>query len=302
MDFDLRQLEVFCAVVEQGSFTRAAGEVHLAQASVSERIATLERAVGAKLLDRLGRTVTPTVVGQRLYERAVELLRHKQAIRHELEDLLGLEQGTLVIGASTIPGDTILPAEIARFRGEHPHVLVRVRGGDSASVVELVAAGEVELGFVGVRSEHDHLTCVPLWDDELVLAVPARHRWAGRESIGPSQLAGEPFVTREPGSGTRRTMERALREARVEGDLPLTVVAELGSTAAIKQAVLQGLGISVLSRRALRVELDAGLIHCLRIDGIDARRHIYLVHDERRARSPLGQRFQAFIQGNAPAS
>lgn len=300
MDFDLRQLEIFCKVVELGSFTRAAGEVHLAQASVSERIGNLERAVGARLLDRLGRTVEPTAVGRRLYERAVALLQHKQAICLELEELLGVQQGTLAIGASTIPAETILPGVIARFRQLHPDVLIRLRGGGSSAVADRVVRGDVEIGFVGTRTDHESLRFRPIWDDELVLAVPAGHRWAGRASIRLADLEGEPFVQREPGSGTRLTLERAIREAQVEGDLPLTVVAELGSTAAIKQAVLQGLGVSVVSRRALQVETDAGLIHAVGIDGIVAERRFYLVHDERRSRSPLCLRFEAFVAGDSP--
>ena len=291
MDFDLRQLEIFCKVVEHRSFTRAAADVRLAQASVSERVANLEKAVGARLLDRMGRTVEPTAVGQRLYERAVALLEQKQAICFELEELLDVEQGTLVIGASTIPGEFILPAEIVRFRRDHPHILIQVLGGDTTTVADMVAAGEVELGIVGSRVEHASLEFRSLWEDDLVLAVPAGHRWAARQSIVLSQLEGEPFVIREPGSGTRISMERAMRAACVEGDLPLNVVAELGSTSAIKQAVLQGLGISVLSRRALKVEIDAGLLSTLSIDGVAARRHFYLVHDPRRARSPLCSRF-----------
>jgi len=297
MDFDLRQLEVFCRVVERGSFTRAAEDVHLAQASVSERIANLERAVGTRLLDRLGRRVEPTVVGRRLYERAVELLERKQALCFELEELLGVERGELVIGASTIPGETILPAELARFRELHPDVLVRVRGGDTARVAELVSRGEVEVGFVGSRVDGDDLEYQPIWEDEIVLAVPGGHRWAGREAVRLDELRAEPFVMREPGSGTRRTIERAIREAGGDAGSGLDLVAELGSTAAIKQAVLEGLGISLLSRRALHVELEAGRIHVLRLEDLPLHRHVYLVHDPRRARSPLCDRFVAFLTG-----
>ncbi|MFH2007034.1 MAG: selenium metabolism-associated LysR family transcriptional regulator [bacterium] len=299
MDFDLRQLEIYCRVVEHGSFTRAAKEVHLAQASVSERVANLERSVGAQLLDRMGRRVEPTVIGRRLYERAVELLEKKQAICFELQELLGVAQGPLVIGASTIPGDVILPGEIARFREDHPDALIRVRGGDSAQVAALVESGEVELGFVGSRRPHDSLRFQELWADELVLAVPAGHRWAGRRRIRLSQVAKEPFVLREPGSGTRQTTEQAIRDTCDGAELPLHVVAELGSTAAIKQAVLQGLGISVLSHRALRVEIDAGLIHTLRIERFASKRYFYLVHDSRRARSPLCRCFEEFVLGSA---
>jgi DNA-binding transcriptional LysR family regulator len=293
VDFDLRQLEIFCKVVELQSFTKAAAAVHLAQASVSERIANLERSVGVQLLDRLGRQVVPTKIGQRLYERAVELLDARRDLCIELEELLGVERGSLLIGASTIPGEYILPTELARFRQRRPGVLVRVLGGDSASIATLIAAGEVELGFVGSRTKQEGLRFQPLWDDELVVAVPAKHRWRRRKTIALADLVSEPFVLREPGSGTRRTMEEAMREAGVETQL--AVVAELGSTAAVKQAVVQGLGISVLSRRALDLELAAGAVSTLRIKGLSLRRHFYLAWDRRRARSPLCREFADFV-------
>jgi DNA-binding transcriptional LysR family regulator len=302
VDFDLRQLEIFCRVVEQGSFTRAAAEVHLAQASVSERIANLERAVGARLLDRLGRKAVPTAVGRRLYERALALLATKREICLELEELLGVEQGILVVGASTIPGEYIMPERIARFRERHPGVLVRVLAGDTAGVVELVAAGEVEAGFVGSMVDSGSVRFEPIWGDELVLAVPARHRLARRKTARLEQLLGEPFVAREPGSGTRRTLERALAESRSAEPIELQVVAELGSTAAVKQAVIQGLGVSILSRRALEIEVRAGAIRALGIPELSLGRHVYLVIDERRTRSPLCARFVDFLRRDRSGS
>jgi DNA-binding transcriptional LysR family regulator len=296
VDFDLRQLEIFCKVVEIGSFTGAAAEVHLAQASVSERIANLERAVGARLLDRLGRRAVPTAVGQRLYERSVELLASKREICLELEELLGVERGTLLVGASTIPGEYILPGRVARFRERFPGVLVRVLAGDSAEVAEMVERGEVEAGFVGSTAARENLRFEAIWDDQLVLAVPAGHPLARREKVGLDRLGEEPFVIREPGSGTRQTVERALGDSAAGRELALDVVAELGSTAAVKQAVIRGLGLSILSRRALEIEIRAGLIRALRIPELSLERHVYLVLDERRTRSPLCARFVEFLR------
>jgi len=296
VDFDLRQLEIFCKVVELGSFTQAAEAVHLAQASVSERIANLERVVGAPLLDRLGRETVTTAVGQRLYERAVELLAAKRSISLEIEGLLGVERGTLLVGASTIPGEYILPERIARFRESSPGVLVRVLAGDSTEVIGMVERGDVELGFVGSASDRESLGFEPIWDDRLVLAVPAGHRLAGRKSIRVDQLRDEQFVMREPGSGTRQTIERALGESG-SGEAPeLAVVAELGSTAAVKQAVVQGLGVSILSRRALDLEIASGAVRALRVQRLPLDRHVYLAVDERRTRSPICERFVEFLR------
>jgi len=298
-DFNLRQLEVFCKVVELASFTRAAGAVHLAQATVSERIATLERDVGARLLDRLGRRVEPTPVGRRLYARAREILLLQRDIQTDLEALLGVEAGALTVGASTIPAEYLLPRALARFRGELPAVRVRVLVADTDGVLAQVAAGELELGVVGAEPEGEHLRSSPLWDDELVLAVPSDHRLAGQDVVGLEALASEPFVLREPGSGTRRALERALAAAGHDGTEALDVVAELGSTAAVKQGILHGLGVSVLSARAVELELAAGAIATLGIEGLELGRRFHLVSDPRRTASPLGERFAAFLLGAA---
>ena len=300
MDFDLRQLEIFCKVVERESFTRAAADVHLTQASVSERVANLERSIGVRLLDRLGRRVAPTAIGRVLYERAMDLLKTRRDICLELQELLGVERGTLVIGASTIPGECILPGEIARFRERHGSVLVRVLAGDTTEVVQMVADGSVELGFVGSAIGGEALHFEPVWDDELVLAVPAGHRLAGRDSVALRDLGGEPFVLREPGSGTRRTMERAFADAAADAATALTVVAELGSTAAVKRAVVNGLGLAFVSRRALELEVEAGLVHGLSVPDLELGRHVFLVRDPRRSTSPLCERFMAHVLGGTP--
>ena len=289
MDFDFRQLEIFCHVVEQRSFTRAARAVHLSQASVSERIASLERTVGVRLLDRLGREVVPTAVGRRLFAGATALLDGRRELQRDLEGLTGIERGALELGASTIPGEYLLPATIARFRQRYPDVVFRVAIAATDGIIDRVARGELEIGVVGSRREVRHLAFTPLWHDELVLVVPADHPLAGRGELAPAELAGVPLIQRQRGSGTRRTWEE-----RVTGELGEAApraVAELGSTAAVKAGVLAGMGGAVLSVRAVATELAAGLVATLRIAGVDLRRRFHLVADERRARSPLCERF-----------
>jgi DNA-binding transcriptional LysR family regulator len=148
VDFDLRQLEIFQKVVELGSFSKAGETVHLAQASVSERIANLENAVGAKLLDRLGRQVVPTKLGELLYKHALSILDMKRTICLELEDFLGVRKGTINLGCSTIPGEYILPNVIGRFGEQYPHVSVSLSIGDSREIETRVLEGNFELGVI----------------------------------------------------------------------------------------------------------------------------------------------------------
>ncbi len=296
MDLDLRQLEIFCAVIEQGSFTRAAGVVHLSQAAVSERIAGLEKAVGARLLDRLGRRVTPTTVGRLLQRRAMELLDAREGLRFELSELLGARRGTLTLAASTVPADYILPGVLASFREESPEVLVRLISGGSARVERLVFEGKAEAGIIGTPARRSALRSSPLWKDELVLAIPAGHRWGRRKRISLEEMCQEPFITRAEDSGTRAVVEDYLRDHGFD-PARLKVAAELGSTGAVKEGVLSGLGISVLSWVALQTELGAGLCHGLALKPGPVLRHFHLLWDPRRARSPLCERFIQALDG-----
>ena len=180
IDFDLRQLEIFLKVVDLQSFSKAAQAVSLAQASVSERIATLENMVGTKLLDRMGRRISPTKAGELLYKHAVLLLDMKRTTSMELQEFLGAKQGDIHIGASTIPGEYILPKLLRDFREKYPLIAVNQTIADSTRIETRVLDGDFELGIVGSRSAHKSLTHHELWKDELVLAVARRHRWAKR--------------------------------------------------------------------------------------------------------------------------
>lgn len=297
MDFDFRHLEVFCKVVELGGFSRAAEVVHLAQASVSERIATLEDRVGVRLLDRLGRRVTPTKAGELLYSRALTLLAMKRDVSLELEQFLGVKHGSVLIGASTIPGEFILPGVIAKFRKEYPGVVVSLAMASTAKTAAGVAEGAFELGVVGSREQDDRLEYTSCWEDELVVAVPSGHRWSRRKSISVAELTEEPFVSRDAGSGTRSILEEHLRRVEPAGLEALNVVAIVGTSTAVKESVRQGVGVSVLSSLALAADLAAGTVKALRLKEFDIGRQFYLVRDRRRTLSPVCRAFLDFLEG-----
>jgi DNA-binding transcriptional LysR family regulator len=213
VDFDLRQLEIFQKVVELRSYSNAAKAVHLAQASVSERMASLERMIGTKLLDRVGREIAPTKAGELLYKKAVKQLELKRQTCLELEAFLGIREGDIEIGGSTIPAEYILPGIIRRFREDYPDIIVRLRIGDSDEISRMVSKGMLELGIVGSRVKARGLIHREIWKDELVLVVPPSHPWARRPSISPRELSQEPFIQREGGSGTRQMLEQRLLRA-----------------------------------------------------------------------------------------
>ena len=295
VDFDLRQLEVFVKVLELGSFSKAGEAVHLAQASVSERIATLENMVGAKLLDRMGRTVAPTKAGELLYQHALRLLEMKKEACLEMQDFLGVNQGEIRIGGSTIPGEYILPKVVGWFLKEYPRITVTLTVADSEEIENQVLEGEFELGVIGRKSSNKHLASHELWEDELVLALPATHRWAGKKEVLIQEVVQEPFISRELGSGTLKSMEPYLQGAGLKGIDSLKVVARLGTSTAVKEGVKAGLGISILSAIALDTELKAGVLKALRVKGIPMFRHFYLIRDKRRTASPIGRSLMEFL-------
>ena len=294
IDFDLRQLEIFCRVLELKSFSKGAEAVSLAQASVSERIANLEHTVGTRLLDRLGRQISPTSAGQLLYRHAIRLLAMKKTACLELEGFLGIKKGEINLGASTIPGEYILPKAIGCFKKKHPFISVTITIADTGKIEQQVLEGNFEMGIVGSKSLIKNLLYDQLWEDELVLAVPVGHRWAQQDEIGLDDIRDEPFILRENGSGTLRILKNYFRSASQNME-SLNVVACFGSSTSVKEGVKAGIGISILSKRAMETELKAGILKGLKLKNLSLYRNFYLILDKRRTLSPSGQAMKNFL-------
>lgn len=293
MEFDLRQLEAFVSVVDNGGFGAASRVLHLSQAAVSERIANLENAIEIRLLDRHSREVRPTAIGRRFYTLARELLEHRESIYLELAELTGVVRGTLNIGTSTIPGEYILPRLLPGFLNDHPLVNLNVHVSDSSVVMEQVRKGDVDFGLVGARPADKQLKCEELWSDRMLLVMPAGHRFAGHSRVRPEEIAEETFIMREQGSGSRKLMEEVLAGHDIEL-LPVTIT--LGSTTAVKEAVIAGLGITLLSERAVRNEIDDGILAAAAIEGLRFERNFLMITDRKRTQSPLCKRFTEYLR------
>lgn len=299
IDFSFRELEIFCKVVELESFSRAAEAVFLVQASVSERIASLENKIGTRLLDRLGRKVIPTAAGELLHKHATLLLEMKETAQLEIDSFLGLEQGEISIGGSTIPGEYILPDLIGRFKQKHPHLSVKLTIADSSEIENRVLSGKLEIGIIGSKSPHVNLICQKLWGDELVLAVPIQHPWSRRKTVSWQELRKEPFIMRGRGSGTLEILEAYLRDSGEGGTDRFQVSACFGSSTAVKEGVKAGLGLSILSVKAIDTELKAGILNALKINGLSMSRNFFLIRNKLRIASPSSKAMIDFLLGTA---
>lgn len=295
---DLRQLEIFVKVAELGSFSRAAETLFLTQPTVSEHIRTLEDEVGVRLLDRLGRGAAVTKGGALLLGYAQRLLALSRETRQAMENFQGRMSGDLLVGASTIPGEYILPALIGRFKEKFPDIAITLLIGGSQAVIDWVADGRAEVAVVGAGAGHRRVEFRELLPDDITLVVSASHPWHGRKQVSLEELRAEPLLLRERGSGTRAATESAL--ARAGHDVStFRVVGEMGSTQAIKQAVKAGVGVSLVSRRAVEEECRAGTVWCPHVKDLRIVRAFYLATHRERSRSPLAEAFRAFVEAEA---
>jgi DNA-binding transcriptional LysR family regulator len=296
---DTRQLAAFCAVVERKSFSQAADRLGVTQPAVSLQIRSLEQRLGRQLLDRSGRRVEPTEAGRRLYASAQRLLALEEQLLEEIEaDDEGAITGTLELGASTGPGGTVVPLLLCEFQELHPDVRVRLTVSDTQTVVDRVAERALELGIVGAGRRHRGVSFEPFFRDEVVLAVPAKHKFAGK-MISPDDLQGEQLIVMQEGAGVRQVIEDELRrEGRRLRDLDVSL--ELGLQESVRSAVLGGHGIAFISRLAIESDLEAGTLATARVRGLDPVREIFLARATGRSETRAARAFVTFAQERLP--
>lgn len=293
----LLYLDTFVKTAELSSFTGAGKALGMTQAAVSQRIHALEAQLDIEVFDRKGGRIQLTEPGRRLFEYAQRILAlHREAF----EAVTGQRtpvSGELVLTASSIPGEHLLPGILSAFREIYPRIRVRVSVLDSMAALALVQRGKAHLGLVGKRVERAELEFQPIGSDELMLIVPEQHRWKRRREITFEQLADEPLVVREAGSGSRYALEQAL-QAHGQNLDDLRVALELGSNEAIKEALFAGLGVAVLSDLAVQKELATKKLHGLRIKELNLKRTFYLVRDARRPLPGPADLFVHFLRSS----
>jgi DNA-binding transcriptional LysR family regulator len=293
-DLQLPYLETFSKAAELTSFTAAGKALRLTQAAVSQRVQALEKTLGTPLFGRQGGRVLLTEAGRKLYGYAQRILDlHRQA-RGEIAGREAPASGELSLAASSIPGEHLLPALLSLFGRKYPHVRVRATVADSMEVMARVERGEVSFGLVGTKTDNPHLDFRHLARDRMVLVVPPGHPLSRRKKVSVKQLSGHPLVLRESGSGQRRCLEKSVEQA----GLTLTdfrVALELGSNEAIKEAVVRGLGVALLSTWAVQKDLRAVQLHALEVADLRCERDLYVVQDRRRVLPLPARLFLLFL-------
>jgi DNA-binding transcriptional LysR family regulator len=293
---DTRQLAAFCMVVERRSFSQAAERMGVTQPAVSQQIRALEERVGHKLIDRSGRRVEPTEVGERLYRSAQRLLAVEQQLLEELDPRENATvRGRLELGASSGPGGTVVPQLLCEFAERMPDVSVALSIFDTQTVVEMVAERELELGIVGAARKHRSVVFEPILRDEVVLACPPGHRFAGR-TITLDELRTEPVILMQEGAGVRQVVEDELRRRGVRlRDLPVRL--ELGLQESVRVAVLENHGATFISRVAVETDIAEGRIALARVEGMEPSREIFIVRGAGRTPTRVAQAFVDFVRG-----
>jgi len=286
-----RQLEVFEAIARLGSFTRAAEELFLSQPTISMQAKKLAETVGLPLFEQIGKKVFLTDAGRELHKTCREIFKHLSHFEMTAADLKGLKQGTLRLAVVTT-AKYFAPRLLGPFCQQYPGIQVSLKVSNRERVLERLADNQDDLYILGQPPEELDAVAEPFLDNPLVVLAPASHPLAGKKKIPLARLAQEPFLLREPGSGTRKALERLF----ADHGLKIQVRMELGSNEAIKQAIVGGLGVSVLSQHTLALDAPMGQLAVLNVAGFPIERQWYVVYPAGKQLSIVASTFLDYLK------
>jgi DNA-binding transcriptional LysR family regulator len=295
---NFHQLYIFYAVASYHSFSRAAEALDITQPAVSIQIQELEKALGATLFHRRSRGLRVTEVGEIVYSYAQQIFSLSNKLLETVQEMHGLQTGRLTLGASTTPGEFVLPLAIGQFRQVYPGIQVEMSIANTRSVVQRILSREIDLGMVGDHPQppSDELEIIDYLVDEIALVAAPTHPVAQAQSLTLQQVAEQGLIVREEGSATRNTAERYFAQMGVTPYIALS----LGSNQAVKQAAVAGGGVGVISRLGVAAEVKAGMLVILSVEGWDCRRSLILVRPKDRYLSPAQRAFIQFLETERP--
>lgn len=287
-------MRVFITVADKKNFSKAAKALSLTQPAVSFQIQTLEQYYQTMLFDRVNRHVKLTSAGELLLDYAVHMNNLQAELERNMQQLTGHVKGELLIGASTTIGEYILPYVVGSFKRDYPDVNVTIQIMNTKEIARAVANKSFDLGIVEGPLEETGLVSTKFLEDELLLAVPSDHPFASKEALTLEELKALPYITREPGSGSRLIFEQALIDADFDVE-NLNIVMELGSTTSIKSAIIGGLGISTISKWAIQDLIKMGKVVPIKIEGLHLNRNFNIIVNEDKFQSEATSKFLDFL-------
>jgi LysR family transcriptional regulator, low CO2-responsive transcriptional regulator len=285
----LHQLQILEAIAKHGSFTRAAEELELTQPTISQQIKRLTSTIGMPLFEQLGKQVHLTAAGKEVLSASATISERFAQLETVLDELKGLKQGRINLVASTT-AKYFVPRLLGTFHRKHPEIELNLKITNQEGVLARLANNQDDLYFTGRPPKDLDIELRPILENPLVVVASSNHPLAGKKNISLKQLALEPFIFREAGSGTRLVIEQFLADNRVTVD----VIIELSSNEAIKQAIAGELGISILSQHALALEDRDGLLTILHVEGFPIQRHWYVIYPAGKQLSVAAQAFLDF--------
>ena len=288
-------MRVFITVADKKNFSKAAKALSLTQPAVSFQIQTLEQYYQTMLFDRVNRHVKLTAAGELLLDYAVHMNNLQAELERNMQQLTGHVKGELLVGASTTIGEYILPYVVGAFKQEYPDVNATIQIMNTNDIAENVNNKSFDLGIIeGPVELTENMESIAFLEDELVLAIPSDHPFAAKESITLEELKTLPYITREPGSGSRLIFEQALIDADFDIE-ELHMVMELGSTTSIKSAIMGGLGISTISKWAIQDLVKTGKVAALTIEGLTLKRTFNIILNNEKFHSEATGKFLDFL-------
>ena len=289
------KLRVFCAVAETKSFSKASEVIHLTQPAVSLQIQAMEELYETRLFDRSGNSINLTPAGEILYKRAKEILALYAEAQQNISEITGAIKGSLSIGASSTIGNYLLPHIIAAFKKKVPQVNISLVVSNTKTITERLNAGEIDIALVEGDVSKQRFSVETLISDELVVIMSPAHPWAERRNVPAIDLTKEPIIMREEGSGTRQIILKHLDEHGIKLD-QLKIALVMGSTEAIKGAVEEGLGVSIVSGWAARKNLKQGLIKTTTFKDLKFNRNFSIISPKRNYSTHTAKEFLNFLR------
>lgn len=291
----LSELRVFVAAAEECNFSRTAERLHLSQSAVSQNIQSLEREFAVELFIRQGRSVRLSEAGQALLPLAQEVVHAVGRMSEVMNGIEGQVAGELVVGCSTTSGKYLLPNLVAAFRQSYPLVRLGIKVMSRDEVINRLNDGRLALGVTSQKVDQRDLEYIPLFEDRVILIVPAQHRWADYGRALPADLVDEPIILREGKAGTMQVLLEGLTKHGITLDM-LNPIMEIGNAEAIEMAVEEGLGVAFVSELAAARGLALGRVKKVEVPGLDLRRTIYMARSTRVPLSRTQDRFWNFVE------